>query len=110
MIDTHAHLYEPDYDDDREETLQRALGAGVTRFYLPNINEESIPRMMALAERHPETCFPMMGLHPEYVRADWAQVLDRMEPQLRGKAAVGEVGLDFYWDDTFRKEQIEACP
>ena len=108
MIDTHAHLYEPEYDDDREETLQRALGAGVTRFYLPNINEESIPRMMALAERHPETCFPMMGLHPEDVKSDWSEVLDRMELQLRGKVAVGEVGLDFYWDDTFRKEQIEA--
>lgn len=108
MIDTHAHLYESEYDDDREETLQRALDAGVVRFYLPNINEESIPRMMRLAERHPGCCFPMMGLHPEDVREDWSEVLDRMEPQLQGKVAVGEVGLDFYWDDTFRKEQIDA--
>lgn len=108
MIDTHAHLYEPEFDDDRDEALQRAFDAGVSRFYLPNINEESIPRMMSLVERYPECCFPMMGLHPEDVKSDWAEVLDRMERQLPGKVAVGEVGLDFYWDDTFRKEQIEA--
>ena len=108
MTDTHSHLYEPEFDADREDVLLRAQAAGVTRMFLPNINEESIPRMMALVKRHPDYCFPMMGLHPEDVKADWEEVLGRMEPQLDGMSAVGEVGLDFYWDATFRKEQMQA--
>lgn len=108
MTDTHSHLYEPEFDADREEVLQRAQAAGVSRMFLPNINEESIPRMMSLVERHPGYCFPMMGLHPEDVRENWEEVLGRMEPQLDGMSAVGEVGLDFYWDTTFRQEQMQA--
>ena len=108
MTDTHSHLYEPEFDADREDVLLRAQAAGVTRMFLPNINEESIPRMMALAERHPGYCFPMMGLHPEDVKADWEEVLARMAVQLDGMSAVGEVGLDFYWDTTFREEQMQA--
>ena len=108
MTDTHAHVYEPEYDADREDVIERARAAGVKRVYLPNINEDSVPRMMALAERHPDYCLPMMGLHPEDVKADWAEVLQRMEPMLDRVVAVGEVGLDYYWDDTFREEQKEA--
>lgn len=108
MIDTHSHIYGPEFDDDRAEVLQRARLAGVDKVLLPNINEESIARMLQVAEEYPDMCYPMMGLHPEDVKEDWAQVLDRMEMQLDGMIAVGEVGLDFYWDTTFRKEQIEA--
>ena len=108
MIDTHSHIYGPEFDDDRAEVLQRARLAGVDKVLLPNINEESIARMLQVAKEYPDMCYPMMGLHPEDVKEDWAQVLDRMEMQLDGMIAVGEVGLDFYWDATFRKEQIEA--
>ena len=108
MIDTHSHIYGPEFDDDRAEVLQRARLAGVDKVLLPNINEESIARMFQVAEEYPGVCYPMMGLHPEDVKEDWAQVLDRMEVLLDGMIAVGEVGLDFYWDATFRKEQIEA--
>ena len=108
MIDTHSHIYGPEFDDDRAEVLQRARLAGVDKVLLPNINEESIARMLQVAKEYPDMCYPMMGLHPEDVKEDWAQVLDRMEMQLDDMIAVGEVGLDFYWDTTFRKEQIEA--
>lgn len=108
MIDTHSHIYGPEFDEDRNEVIARALKAGVEKVLLPNINEESISRMMAVAKEHPGVCYPMMGLHPEDVKDDWAQVLDRMERQLDGMIAVGECGLDFYWDSTYRKEQIEA--
>ena len=108
MIDTHSHIYGPEFDDDRAEVLQRARLAGVDKVLLPNINEESIARMLQVAKEYPDMCYPMMGLHPEDVKEDWPQVLERMEMQLDGMIAVGEVGLDFYWDTTFRKEQIEA--
>ena len=108
MIDTHSHIYGPEFDDDRAEVLQRARLAGVDKVLLPNINEESIARMLQVAKEYPDMCYPMMGLHPEDVKEDWAQVLERMEMLLDGMIAVGEVGLDFYWDTTFRKEQIEA--
>lgn len=108
MVDTHSHIYGPEFDEDRNEVIARALKAGVEKVLLPNINEESISCMMAVAKEHPGVCYPMMGLHPEDVKDDWAQVLDRMERQLDGMIAVGECGLDFYWDSTYRKEQIEA--
>ena len=108
MIDTHSHIYGPEFDDDRTEVIQRALESGISKIFLPNINEESISPMMAVTNDYPGVCFPMMGLHPEDVRDDWSVVLDRMEPLLDGMIAVGETGLDFYWDSTFRKEQIES--
>ena len=108
MIDTHSHIYGPEFDGDRTEVIQRALEYGISKIFLPNINEESISPMMAVANDYPGVCFPMMGLHPEDVRGDWSAVLDRMEPLLDGMIAVGETGLDFYWDSTFRKEQIES--
>jgi len=108
MIDTHSHIYGPEFDEDRDEVIQRSLQAGVNRILLPNINEESIPRMLSVVNKYPGVCYPMMGLHPEDVKEDWTEVLDRMETRLDGMIAVGEVGLDFYWDSTYRKEQIEA--
>ncbi len=112
MIDTHSHIYGPEFDDDRDAVLQRAREAGVTRILLPNINEESIAPMLALCASQPGYCFPMMGLHPEDVREDYLDVLERMHALLVQEGnpyiAVGEVGLDFYWDDTYRQEQMDA--
>lgn len=108
MIDTHSHIYGPEFDEDRDGVIFRARQAGIERIFLPNINEESIRPMMTVAKAYPGVCYPMMGLHPEDVKEDWSQVLDCMEVQLDGMIAVGECGLDFYWDSTYRKEQIEA--
>ncbi len=109
MIDTHSHIYGEEFDADRDDVIRRALQSGIEKIFLPNINEESIPRMMSVVRAYPGVCYPMMGLHPEDVKKGWQQVLDRMEPLVGGgMIAVGEVGLDFYWDVTYKKEQIEA--
>ena len=108
MIDTHTHIFEPEFDEDRDDVVRRAAEAGVEKCLLPCINEESIPRMQALVGRYPDFCHAMVGLHPEDVRADWLDVIDRMWDRLEKPVAVGEAGLDFYWDDTYRNEQIDA--
>ncbi len=112
MTDTHSHIYGQEFQDDRVEALQRAKDAGVQRILLPNINAESIAPMLQLCDQYPGYCYPMMGLHPEDVREDWPAVLDAMHRLLEAEAhpyiAVGEVGLDFYWDTTYREQQLEA--
>ncbi len=109
MIDTHSHIYGEEFDADRDDVVRRAQQAGIEKIFLPNINEESISRMMSVVHAYPQVCYPMMGLHPEDVGQDWQQVLDRMEPLLdEDMIAVGEVGLDFYWDATYRQEQLDA--
>lgn len=113
MIDTHSHIYEPEFDADREDVIQRALQAGVEYILLPNINAGSIGPMLNLCQRHPGYCFPMLGLHPEDVEpATYRQTLADMKQQLKAPdhpyIAIGEIGLDFYWDDSNAKEQEDA--
>lgn len=108
MIDTHSHIYGPEFDEDRDEVINNALQAGIEKIFLPNINAESISRMFAVASRYPGVCYPMIGLHPEDVKDDWQSVLEDMRQYLPKVVAVGETGLDFYWDSTYEKEQIEA--
>ena len=112
MIDTHSHIYGPEFDEDRELVVERARQAGVERILLPNINEASIDPMLSLCQSYPGYCYPMMGLHPEDVAEDYLQVLDRMEERLKEPShpyvAVGEVGLDFYWDASRATQQIDA--
>ncbi|MBP5380855.1 MAG: TatD family hydrolase [Bacteroidaceae bacterium] len=111
MIDTHSHIYGPEFDEDRDAVISRAKAAGVTRILLPNINAETIRPMLELCNENPSYCYPMMGLHPEDVKDDFQQVLDGMQAILEHSTsfiAIGEVGLDFYWDSTFRKQQLEA--
>ena len=112
MTDTHSHIYGPEFADDIDEVIARARAAGVTRILLPNINRDTVRPMLALCQAHPGYLFPMMGLHPEDVAADYSAVLDEMEHLLQQPGhpyvAVGEVGLDFYWDTTFRDEQLCA--
>lgn len=108
MIDTHSHIYGPEFDADRDEVIQRALQAGVDKILLPNINANSIPSMLSTVQAYPGVCYPMMGLHPEDVKEDWQEVLEHMTPYLDNMIAVGETGLDFYWDATYKKEQIES--
>ncbi|MBR6032875.1 MAG: TatD family hydrolase [Bacteroidaceae bacterium] len=113
MIDTHSHIYEPEFDADREDVVLRARQAGVEKILLPNINAASIGPMLDLCRRHPNYCYPMLGLHPEDVApAAYRQVLADMEKLLEEPhhpyIAVGEVGLDFYWDQTTVREQEDA--
>ena len=110
LIDTHAHLYLREFDDDRETALERAEEAGVHRIYLPNIDMESISLMMDMASAFPDRCFPMMGLHPCSVKEDYGYILGKMETELtkRNFHGIGETGLDHYWDKTFSEQQREA--
>ena len=103
LVDTHAHLYSRKFDHDRSEMVGRAIAAGVTRLYLPNIDAGSIEAMLALEAGFPEHCFAMMGLHPGSVQPDtYEQELAVVEQWLgrRSWAGVGETGIDLYWDKT----------
>ena len=110
MIDTHSHIYSAEFDDDREQVMQRAGEAGVTHIVLPNENLESVQRLLDTQAQWPEHISLALGLHPEEVRDDWSDVLDRMEPLLDRHrwVAIGEVGIDLYWDKTWRHQQMQA--
>ena len=111
LIDTHAHLYAAKFDHDRDAVLERALAADVRGFYLPNIDVASVEGMLALTDAHPDRVFPMLGLHPCSVGVDYKTVLDELEPWLdrrRDFCAVGEIGIDLYWDKTYVEQQIDA--
>lgn len=111
LIDTHTHLYADEFDTDRDAMLQRAFDAGVTKILLPNIDSTSIEVMKQLAERYPQNCFPMMGVHPCSIKEDYEQELALAEKELFGSYkyyGVGEIGLDLYWDKTFFEQQKTA--
>ena len=110
LIDTHTHIYDHQFSLDRKETIERALAAGVSMMLLPNVDASTIAPMLELHEQFPECTRVMMGLQPEEVKEDYKSVLSRMEKELeRGiYVGVGEVGLDFYWDSTFEKQQLDA--
>jgi len=110
FTDTHSHLYLPEFDQDRDEMIKRAIDQKITEIFLPNIDSESIYPMLQLADKFPQNCFPMMGLHPTSVKKNFRQELETIEEWLekRSFVGIGEVGIDLYWDKTFRKEQILA--
>ena len=110
FIDTHTHLYSDSFLEDRDEMILRALDAGVHKMLLPNIDVDSIDGMLDLEKRFPDNCFPMMGLHPTSVKEDWEEQLKRIEENLfsRKFIAVGEIGIDLYWETTFKEQQIQA--
>jgi len=110
LIDTHAHIYDKKFKADVVDVIQRAQEAGVTKIYLPNIDHTTIDAMLELEQRFPELCVPMMGLHPSHVKADFEKELYVVEDWLNKRPfiAVGECGLDFYWDLTHKEQQLEA--
>ena len=121
LIDTHTHIYDHQFSLDRAETVQRALEAGVRMMLLPNVDASTIAPMLELHEQFPDCTRVMMGLQPEEVKEDYKTVLAMMENELAGVSpvsrvpqsrvqyvGVGEVGLDFYWDATFEKQQLDA--
>ena len=107
ITDTHTHLYSEEFDIDRDEMMQRALNAGVTRFFIPAIDSNYIQKMYALEANYPENVFLMMGLHPTYVKDNYLDELQMVEQQLASRKfyAIGEIGIDLYWDKTHLKEQ-----
>jgi TatD DNase family protein len=107
FVDTHTHLYLNAFDDDRHEAVKSAIKKGVQYMLLPNIDSISVEPMHRLCNDFPANCFPMMGLHPTSVKENWKEELKIAEEHLfkGGYCAVGEIGLDFYWDLTYCKEQ-----
>ncbi len=110
FADTHTHLYAKEFDPDRDRLIQEAMAAGITRFFLPNIDSDSVEGMLALQKGYPDACYPMMGLHPCSVKEDYVEELAKLKTELdRGTfVAVGEIGIDLYWDKTFFPQQQEA--
>lgn len=110
IIDTHCHLYLPEFDNDRATVISKAQQLGVTKFYLPGIHAAEIDSMLAMENEFSGTCFAMMGLHPCYVKEDYLNELSIVESWLskRKFVAIGEIGLDFYWDKSFAKQQQYA--
>lgn len=107
LIDTHTHLYSEEFNGDRIASINHAMEKGISKFYMPNVDSSSIEGMLALEVHFPEHCFPMMGLHPCSVKENYREELDTVKRwiDLRRFSAIGEIGLDLYWDKTFIKEQ-----
>lgn len=110
FIDTHAHIYSKKFDSDRREVIQKSVDMGVKKIYMPNIDVKSIDSMLEAEQEFPGICIPMMGLHPCDVDKDFEKQLYVMEEWLEKRpfAAIGETGLDLYWDKTFFEQQKEA--
>ena len=110
LTDTHTHLYSDKFADDRIQMIERAVAKGVHRLFMPNIDNSSIEGMMQLVEKYPNHCFPMMGLHPCSVDANVENELNIVKQQLADHSfcAVGEIGIDLYWDKTFLSQQEYA--
>lgn len=110
LTDTHTHLYSEQFKEDIDEVVQKAIKLGISRFFLPNIDSDYTAALLALAKKYPDNMFPMMGLHPCSVKADYQQELEQVEKMLSEHqiVAIGEIGIDLYWDKTFFKEQQAA--
>ena len=111
FVDTHTHLFCPEFSEDRQAAVHRAQQAGVVKLCLPSITAESIRPILEMCEEFPKVCYPMIGLHPTEIGDDYRDVLALMYESLKSDGryiAVGEVGLDFYWDDSRKTQQIEA--
>ena len=110
LIDTHTHLYLDDFKDDIDQVMKRALGVGVEKFYLPSINSGHIKNMFDLEKKYPEQIRLMMGLHPNYVKENYMDELEIVKKYLNDRKfyALGEIGIDLYWEKKYLKQQQEA--
>jgi len=110
ITDTHTHLYAKDFDEDRNEMIQRAIDAGVSRFFIPAIDSTFTQDMYDLETAYPNNMFLMMGLHPTHVKDNYLEELQHVENELSKRKfyAVGEIGIDLYWDKTYLEEQKNA--
>jgi TatD DNase family protein len=109
FIDTHAHIYSEEFEEDLDKMIQIAIEEGITDIYMPNIDSSSLDNMLFIQKKHP-SCHAMVGLHPCYVKENYKRELQTMEEYLANHAfcAIGEIGIDLYWDTTFTKEQEDA--
>ncbi len=107
ITDTHTHLYSEEFEQDRNEMIQRAIDAGVSRFFIPAIDSSSTQGMYDLEKQYPNNVFLMMGLHPTYVKDNYLEELEHVENELAKRKfyAIGEIGIDLYWDKTHFREQ-----
>ncbi len=107
MIDTHSHIYSEEFDQDIEQVMERAADAGVTHIHLPNIDLESVERLRSLHAQYPAQTSVSMGLHPTSVNEEYRETLDAIIAEVKrgGYIAIGEIGIDLYWDKTFVEEQ-----
>lgn len=107
ITDTHTHLYSEEFDQDRDEMMQRAISAGVSRFFIPAIDSTCTESMYELEKNYPENVFLMMGLHPTYVKENYLKELLHVESELEKRKfyAIGEIGIDLFWDKTHLEEQ-----
>ncbi len=110
IVDTHCHIYLSEFDQDRDEMIQRSLKNHVDAFILPNVDSSTIASLHSLNENYPSLTYPLMGLHPTSVEEDYKKELEIIEGWLSKKSyfGIGEIGLDLYWDKTFQKEQEDA--
>ncbi|PIB28977.1 TatD family hydrolase [Maribacter sp. 4G9] len=110
ITDTHTHLYSEAFDEDRDRMIQTAMDQGVTRFFVPAIDSSYTDRMVQLEEKYPENIFLMAGLHPTHVKENFEAELEHVERILKEHRyyAIGEIGIDLYWDKSFLKEQQKA--
>lgn len=110
FIDTHAHLYDEQYNSDRDQMMQNARSNGIDKIYLPNCDSSTIEAMLATEAAYPDVCHAMMGVHPTYIKENYQDELRIAQSwfEKRDFCAVGEIGLDYYWDKTFAKEQQVA--
>lgn len=112
MIDTHCHIDAEEFDADRSEVLASQQAEGVQAIIVPGVSLASVQTVMAVCAQYPSFCYPALGLHPEEIKADWQQQLTDIETHIRHYApqlvAVGEIGLDYYWDKTYKQEQQQA--
>jgi TatD DNase family protein len=110
ITDTHTHLYSESFDTDRNEVIDRAIGNGITRFFIPSIDSSYIESMYDLEKQYPEHIFLMAGLHPTHVKHDYKNELSIIVRQLEQRSffAIGEIGIDLYWDKTMLREQQDA--
>jgi len=108
LINTHSHVYTEKFNADRKEVIERAVQTGVTKILLPDIDIENRTDVFALANKYPEVCFPMAGIHPTSVKENYKEELTALEECLKNNkvCALGEMGIDLYWDKTFLQEQI----
>ncbi len=110
LIDTHAHLFLEQFDEDRTQVIQNAIDKGVKKMFLPDIDRSTSNAVLELAKKYPGICYPMIGLHPTSVKKNFMDELKHVENMLEKEKyfGIGETGIDLYWDKTFLKEQIEA--
>jgi len=110
LTDTHTHLYSKEFDTERTILIQKAIDSGITRMFMPNVDSDSIPGMFLVEKQFPENCFAMMGLHPCSIGSNYQQELQVVEYWLNKRkfVAIGEIGIDLYWDKTYIAQQQDA--